>query len=173
MTIEEAIKSARLPGRPWFATEDDWTTDRAFAVRGAFAESITGAAAGVLIEGKQLIRVTEDEAARIPQSEPNYRCPACDGKGMRRCDMGHEHECDDCDGHGTSAHPRVDDLGQIVLVGIDGHRSVCAYRFLALLSLGKAHRVLGGDPTAALLVVVDDAGPVAVFMPMAVKERTP
>ena len=30
-------------------------------------------------------------------------CPACFGYGERECDMGHEHECDECNGNGVVA----------------------------------------------------------------------
>jgi len=34
-------------------------------------------------------------------------CPECDGEGELRCDLGHDHECEDCNGSGRDARSTV------------------------------------------------------------------
>ncbi len=46
--------------------------------------------------------VTGLEAFEIPslQGVEKIRCYSCDGSGEQTCDMGHDHECPECDGDG-------------------------------------------------------------------------
>lgn len=37
---------------------------------------------------------------QIGEAFTESTCHLCDGKGLRRCDLGHDHECDECEGTG-------------------------------------------------------------------------
>jgi DnaJ-class molecular chaperone len=38
----------------------------------------------------------------LSNKENNTKCDECNGKGYRECDLGHEHECGECYGEGTT-----------------------------------------------------------------------
>lgn len=49
------------------------------------------------ISSKALLEFIEKNVLMIPESQ---ECSECDGDGYRECDLGHEHDCEICDGTG-------------------------------------------------------------------------
>lgn len=50
------------------------------------------------------------DLAKIPATAP---CDRCGGKGYRECDIGHEHDCDSCDGAGHQKVQVPVDVGRL------------------------------------------------------------
>lgn len=51
----------------------------------------------------------------IPDEDIVKECPRCAGMGRRDCDMGHDHECDSCEGEGEHVETCWFEVGPVLL----------------------------------------------------------
>lgn len=130
LDVERLLKSccSQEPARhrltePWLAGDGvTVATDGRICVRTSHPTAAKAQPAGCVPPHGDLgwDRAYAEEPLSLPdavenESERTIRCPACKGDGCLTCDLGHDHECDLCDGAGEIADWRVFDFGDVAL----------------------------------------------------------
>jgi len=54
-----------------------------------------------ILENREDLKRAFDELEPKVSLFPD-KCPECHGKGYEECDLGHEHDCEECDGSGNA-----------------------------------------------------------------------
>lgn len=123
-----------------------------------------------LMRAAERIPVVEDIDFRIPfrasTNSQRPKCETCSGTGSRECDLGHDHDCDKCDGDGRLGKRGPHEcIGQRVFRATEGREVVAQDRTGAMLD-GLDVVWLGGTPESPIGGVDANGDVVVIVMPL-------